>query len=388
MAKTFYDVRTVNTALVGRMFYYCERTFIQSWLPASWRNNILGKADWAWRVSAGGAFTTIGGDPVRAIVPGGSTDANGRTCNESTVLITDDRYTNGGRRGLSYDVNLDLYYNGVLQIDGPYFDDPFTGPRSTDNNMGCDWTNGAGGDPTTVIQAGQLELFQKVRDLLGQKVASNTPLTGNAGSYSAPAALAASLDSGLLENVQENGSYGGFNGIRNMYREAMKVYKADGCPIYQVQGVQADGSGPWYSNGSFRGMSAPDVFVLYHLAACMTLGNAFFSAVGGYGVSQWLWFKWYSIDRATGLPYTFPSVDAGRHWAGNAVTGPQVDSPQADGTYRREWDYGYSWVNPEGNGQRSVTIPVNCYVAGTGQYLAAGASYSMAERTGLLLVKV
>lgn len=109
-----------------------------------------------------------------------------------------------------------------------------------------------------------------------------------------------------------------------------------------------------------------------------------------YQPQNFCWFDIYSVNRSTGVPYTYPNVDAGRGYLGTALQAPQMGNRQSNGTFIREFQFGYAVFNPQGSGNQTVTFANNVIVVAVGGPVAyaAGASVPVGDQRGLIAVKV
>lgn len=86
-------------------------------------------------------------------------------------------------------------------------------------------------------------------------------------------------------------------------------------------------------------------------------------------------------------PY-YTNNGAGHGWLGQPINETPSWTPYQNGVYVREFTEGFVGVNPRNNGARTIALGVNVRNIDNGATYAAGSAIPIADRDGLLLVKV
>jgi hypothetical protein len=375
--------------------------------------------DWVARTSwPGGPWFEVDGPGSQVYsfepYPGGSLGtadkAVGLTSNQYMAHWFVDAWLKNNEGGFAPSFSLGAYIYDL--VDATFFDDTQANLRfPLDPTRGQPFPAGTVGNAdidkmNDLIQQGVVDRYTQTRAITGKEAWLNATFVGNGGglnSFTTPPRLHNLAPGGVLEAIDGIYNQYGFDPIRNAFIVGNEEIPGPS----QVAGfnyIEADGSADLMNVGShggqsnFSGQTIPGKEgVLFWFATYLnfapTIGGAFHASIpfadgtGNYKPDDFVWHDIYSVNRSTGIPYTYPNVDAGRHYLGAALQDPQMLSPQSDGTYRREFQYGYAVVNPT-TSTHQITFPQDVHIAGPGTLLPAGTSYSLPAQRGLVVVKV
>jgi hypothetical protein len=388
--------------------------FAADYVPTLLNNNWLSRTSWPdgplFEVDGPGS-KTYSFEPYPAGSLGTSGKGVGLTSNQYMAHWFLDAWLKNNQGGFAPSFSLGAYIYDL--VDATFFDDTQANLRfQLDATRGQPFPAGTVGTTdidkvNDLIQQGVVDRYTQTRAIIGKEAWLNATFVGNGGSltgYYTPSRLQNLAPGGVLEEI--DGSYDsyGFDPVRNSFIAGDQEIPGPS----QVAGfnyIEADGSADLMDQGSsggqsnFSGRTIPGKEgVLFWLATQLnfapTIGGTFHASIpvardgtGNYKPDDFVWHDIYSVDRNTGIPYTYPNVDAGRHYLGAALQDPQMLSPQSDGTYRREFQYGYAVVNPT-NTAHQITFPQDVRIAGPGTLLPAGTAYSLPTQRGLIVVKV
>jgi hypothetical protein len=318
--------------------------------------------------------------------------------------------------------NSNMGVNFMDVYDATFYDDLQANLRSGYSQQ--EYADHHGGWPADVAQgdinvkvndtlsSGCRDLLAQTRAITGKMAWNNgTSWTGNFGTidwYTNPPRLSGASDGTYAERIDISCRGGNWIGAPSSF----KCFNDQTHGPYMLASfntIMADGRQALMDVNGYTGQySPPGEGSMYWFAAYLCFaskrGGCVHMSRPGYGYQEgyagpiggfenykpddFVWHPEFSVNRATGIPYTYPNVDAGRHYLGKARTESQHSSPQADGTYMREFDYGFARWNPEGNPARHVTYPIDVRIVGPGTLVPAGQSILIGSMRGHVVVKV
>ncbi|CAB4121231.1 hypothetical protein UFOVP154_54 [uncultured Caudovirales phage] len=327
--------------------------------------------------------------------PGGITHTiNGKTLtlDEFAAWNLKSAFINNNADGFAFNYYIPANFTGNL--DAFYMDDPrITVEGGTDPSQGNPLPAGYS-DWNDLVQGGMANRMLRMESITGLKGWLNCPISGNSGGPKTVWPRLTGFQGGIIENMDGQMTWptGGsaFETLRELYRKGTAAISGPYC-IATNYHVNADGSVNNYYDSAVLIPAGEGIKFLFATYLCFapSSGYTFEGGLTGNpgGAQSQQWFDLYSVDTSTGLGYTYPNVDAGRHWLGTAIDGPQTETPQSDGTFRREFQHGYAVTNSDANPSLNVTFPVNVRIVGSITVITAGTPITVGSLRGLVVVK-
>jgi hypothetical protein len=276
-------------------------------------------------------------------------------------------------------------------LDAMFLDNCYNRPRvSADYNRDGVTDNDTSAAYATATRTGIKAHFDYIRTILPDmrfQLGNHSDLPDTQGGglynsvftpdYSLISPLFGVLDGGLageyfIDNATINGEYGsskewqeranglvGFIASRNLLRFQDAIVTNAALNIYSVRDVTGD-------------LSSAD-------KQRLRFGAAFITTCSNGCIDDRRWLDWATLP----LIYT-NGVNVG--WLGQAVDAPQP-SAYVNGIYVREFDNGFTAVNPRNNGTKTFTLPVDTIDVESGTTYAASATITLLDRDGVFLVK-
>ena len=180
-------------------------------------------------------------------------------------------------------------------------------------------------------------------------------------------------DSGVAyEWAERNNGLIGFWAARNSMRFLHGAVRTPRLNMFNVQDVRFDGSPA--DNQRLR-------FAIAFVACCSN------GMIHDGGEGSQAHANGFRVTDGSLHPY-YTNNGAGYGWLGQPIDETPSWSPYQNGVYMREFTNGFVAVNPRNNGSRNITLGSNVRNIATGLTYTAGQNIPIADRDGLLLLKV